>query len=162
MPTFPIQKTKKQKQQNEQRGVNKFQKDKPKCPHGGQQHGEQQLQPSVMEILSPNTTKNPPSDQESTSLMVCYITVPIIPSLAKRHTQDLHSEFLNLPKNNKYCASVDVEFDILYQCSLCGIVYVGKDQKQSFTMGRWNEHEMSKKVIQALGEEESERIEAKK
>jgi hypothetical protein len=83
--------------------------------------------------------------------------------LATKHTKEPHSEFLNLPKNNKYCSAVDVEFGKFYQCSLCGIVHVRKDQNRSFTIGRWKEHETSKTHLQAIArEEERERNEAKK
>ena len=91
MPTFPLQKTKKQKQQNEESGADKSNKPKAKCPHG-----VQQPQPSVREILSPSTTKNPLPVQENTFLTVCSITVPTIPALDTKHTKEPHSEFLNL------------------------------------------------------------------
>ena len=87
MTTFPIQKAKKHKRQNEESGADKSNKPKAKCPHG-----VQQPQPSVMEILSPSTAKSSPSVQEKL-LWQCVL------SLSQPYHHWLQSTQKNRPLN---------------------------------------------------------------
>jgi hypothetical protein len=83
--------------------------------------------PTTLEVNQAPTIEQPTKD------------VPIPSNSSASSTK--HSEFINLPKSQKYCQSVDTAFGMNYCCALCGVVPVRSGRP--YTIGRWNEHEQS-------------------